>query len=80
MKLLHPTQEIAAQHYAEHVGKPFYDNLINFFNDIISSNFAPEITKNIYFCAKTPQEAVEYLKNYKQEDVQYLNKKINIAR
>ena len=58
----------------------FYDNLINFFNDIISSNFAPEITKNIYFCAKTPQEAVEYLKNYKQEDVEYLNKKINIAR
>ena len=30
MKLLQPTKEIAAQHYAEHIGKPFYDNLVNF--------------------------------------------------
>ena len=30
MKMLQPTQEIAAKHYAEHVGKPFYNRLINY--------------------------------------------------
>lgn len=30
MKMLQPTLEIAAQHYAEHVGKPFYNRLINY--------------------------------------------------
>ena len=33
MKLLHPTMEHAQQHYAEHVGKPFYNNLINFITE-----------------------------------------------
>ena len=33
MKLLHPTLEHAQKHYAEHVGKPFYNNLINFITD-----------------------------------------------
>ena len=28
MKLLQVTPELAAQHYAEHVGKPFYNRLI----------------------------------------------------
>ncbi len=30
MKMLQPTQEIAAKHYAEHYGKPFYNRLINY--------------------------------------------------
>ena len=33
MKLLTPTKEIAAKHYAEHYGKPFYNNLINFITE-----------------------------------------------
>ena len=33
MKLLHPTLAHAQQHYAEHVGKPFYNNLINFITE-----------------------------------------------
>jgi len=33
MKLLHPTMAHAEQHYAEHVGKPFYNNLINFITE-----------------------------------------------
>ena len=28
MKMLQPTREIAEKHYAEHVGKPFYERLI----------------------------------------------------
>ncbi len=30
LKLLTMSQEMAAQHYAEHVGKPFYDGLVGF--------------------------------------------------
>ena len=30
MKMLQPTLEIAEQHYAEHKGKPFYPELINY--------------------------------------------------
>ena len=30
MKLINVTPEVAAKHYEEHVGKPFYDNLIKF--------------------------------------------------
>ena len=30
LKLVHPTKEFAAAHYAEHQGKPFYDGLIDY--------------------------------------------------
>src|SRR5574344_2074511 len=30
LKMLHPDEEIAAKHYAEHVGKQFYPGLIKF--------------------------------------------------
>lgn len=30
LKLVHPTKELAAVHYAEHQGKPFYDGLIDY--------------------------------------------------
>lgn len=30
MKMLQPTLELAQKHYQEHLGKPFYDNLIKF--------------------------------------------------
>ena len=30
MKMLQVTEEIAAKHYAEHVGKPFYPNLVKY--------------------------------------------------
>ena len=33
MKLLHPTMAHAEKHYAEHVGKPFYNNLVNFITE-----------------------------------------------
>ncbi len=46
----------------------YYKNLINFFNDIISENFAPKITESIYYIANTPKEAINYIKNYKYEE------------
>ena len=30
MKLMQMTKEIAAKHYAEHIGKPFYNDLVEF--------------------------------------------------
>jgi nucleoside-diphosphate kinase len=30
LKLLRVTEELAAQHYAEHIGKPFYPELVEF--------------------------------------------------
>lgn len=30
LKLVHPTKELAAAHYAEHEGKPFYGELIDY--------------------------------------------------
>ena len=46
----------------------FYDNLLKFFDDIIQQKFANKKTENLYYIANTPQDAVEYLKNYNAED------------
>lgn len=47
----------------------FYNDLLNFFETIIHKNFAKENSRSIFFVAKTPQEAIEYIKNYKAEDI-----------
>ena len=45
----------------------FYDKLIEFFNVIIEQKFANVNMRKIYFIAKTPQDAINYLKNYQPE-------------
>jgi len=47
----------------------FYDKLIEFFETIIQRNFANEESRKLYFVAKTPLEAIEYIKNYKPEEI-----------
>lgn len=42
----------------------FYDNLIRFFEDIISMKFANKESRNLYYVANTPKEAIEYLETY----------------
>lgn len=42
----------------------FYDNLLKFFDDIIGQNFAKAAMSECIFVAKTPLEAINYLKNY----------------
>lgn len=44
----------------------FYDNLLRFFDNIISEKFANKITKDIFFVAQTPKEAIDYINNYKE--------------
>ena len=46
----------------------FYDRMLDFFDEIISQNFANKKAENLYFVADTPEQAVDYLKNYKPED------------
>lgn len=47
----------------------FYDKLIEFFKTIIQRNFANEESRKLYFVAKTPLEAIEYIKNYEPEEI-----------
>ena len=48
----------------------FYNSLIRFFEDIIEKQFANVNSRKLYYIASTPQEAVEYIKNYKFEEVE----------
>lgn len=42
----------------------FYDNLLKFFDDIIGQNFANADSEKFYYVAKTPRDALDYLKAY----------------
>lgn len=42
----------------------FYDNLLKFLDTMVEKKFAAPSASEIYFVAKTPQEAIEYLKSY----------------
>lgn len=48
----------------------FYDNLLLFFEDLIKKNFANEYSKKLYYIAKTPIEALEYIKNYAPQEME----------
>lgn len=52
----------------------FYDSLLKFFDEIIKKHFAIEESKEFYYVAKTPQEAVEYLLNYVPKDIDFSKK------
>ena len=42
----------------------FYDKLIEFFNQFVEENFARPHTLNLFYLASTPEDVIEYLKNY----------------
>ena len=42
----------------------FYNKLNTFFEQIIDENFARTTSRELYYMAQTPYDAVEYLKNY----------------
>ncbi len=46
----------------------FYDNLVRFFEDIIKEKFANTESRELYYIASTPEEAVEFIKNYIPEE------------
>ena len=56
----------------------YYGHLIKFFDNAIKENFAPELCRKLYFVANTPEDAIEYMVNYKIEQVNYLKDKIKV--
>ena len=54
----------------------FYSYLIDFFNEIIKQKFAHAESDKIYYVASNPHDAVEYIKNYKGVNINYLKDKI----
>lgn len=54
--------------------KGFYDNLTAFFDSIIDNNFAKQETKELYYIAQTPLEAVNYIKSYNVHASNYAGK------
>ena len=55
----------------------FYDKLVEFFDVIIRRNFANPASINLFYIAKTPQEAIDYIRNYQpvEYDVKYVKAK-----
>lgn len=47
----------------------FYDKLVEFFDEIISERFARDVARKLYYVAQTPDDAIEYLKNYEPENI-----------
>lgn len=47
----------------------FYDKLISFFEEMISQNFARDTSRELYYVANHPQEALNYLKNYQPKNI-----------
>lgn len=70
---LEEISEIIVQKHLGYNNKPivflntagYYNNLIVFFNQIIDKNFAQKSMRNAYHIANTPQEAIDYIINYK---------------
>lgn len=50
----------------------FYDKLIDFFETIINNRFANEKSRELYYVAQTPLEAINYINNYSPQ--QYVSK------
>ena len=47
----------------------FYDKLIEFFETLIQRNFANKMSRKLYYIAKTPSDAIEYINKYQPEEI-----------
>ena len=47
----------------------FYNKLIEFFETIITREFANAASRKLYYIANTPLEAIEYIKTYVPEEI-----------
>ena len=56
----------------------YYDKLIEFFEKIIEKNFASKISNKLFFITDDPKQAVDYIKNYSCEQLNYLKGKIRL--
>ena len=63
MKMLEVTPEQAAAHYAEHVGKPFYDGLIQFIGSI-RADYSPLMKCNCIHASDSVDSAEREMRIY----------------
>ena len=47
----------------------FYDKLLEFFEVIIKREFAHTDSSKLYYVAKTPKEAIDYIKGYQPQEI-----------
>lgn len=47
----------------------YYDNLLAMINTCVEQNFAKPLSLDLFYVAKDPKDAIEYVKNYKPIDV-----------
>ena len=47
----------------------FYDKLVEFFETLIQRNFANKTSRKLYYIAKTPSDAIEYINKYQPEEI-----------
>ena len=52
----------------------FYNNLLNFFEDIMNQHFAKENTRELYYIAQCPEDAINYLKSYNPMEIKFAGK------
>ena len=52
----------------------FYNNLVKFFDSIIEQKFAKTETKNLFFVAQTPEDAVNHILNYNSCELNFSGK------
>ena len=52
----------------------YYTNLVSFFDNIIQQKFAKSETKNLYYIAQSPKEAVEHILTYSAENLEFSGK------
>ena len=52
----------------------YYDKLVDFFDNVINYKFAKPETKELYHISETPSDAVNYLINYKSENLNFAGK------
>ena len=52
----------------------FYDNLVKFFDSIIEQRFAKTETKNLFFVAQTPEDAVNHILAYNSRELNFSGK------
>lgn len=46
----------------------FYNKLLEFFEQMVNEKFANKFAQELYYVATTPEDAINYLKSYKEPD------------
>lgn len=73
---LEEISEMITQKQLDYSNKPIvilntnglYDPLVEFFENVINQGFADEAIRSVYYIANTPEDAIDYIKNYKSEN------------